>query len=556
MRRYVPRIMVTTAIAATLATVVETVAQVPEGPPQVLVPALTVQGVDEKVGERVSAEIRDLMEDLGTHGVVSEDDLEAAMKRYRLEELDEITARQLAQQMNSQIVMWGVVQRGGAGLLADVRFIDVRTGDQLEVEDATGDDNDALAAAIVAQFSEKAEGLRLAVQCREQAAAQQFEGALAICDQALALVPRSSSALAGRAAALSGLERWAEAATTYQQLLEIDPANQDALLGAGIAASRAGDRENAATYYTRYLEINGSDLPARLALVGRIIPTTDFVSAFGVLQPAIAENQTNAELLSNFLAVATAAGQQVQATDSTAARPYFEAALAAYQALVNSGAQPDAAAARQAIAVNSALGNRQAAIQIGREATARTPGDAALWSQYASVLEDEGQFAEAAQALTRAMEIDPSLENVFVRRGNLLLRAGQREQAIADFQQSISRGNAQLVSQLLYANGARAYQENRFDDAVDLLGLAEQHASPQTKSAIQFLLGVSLYRQGEAIAKANTEQLAAEAERALASFERAVQMLQATQEAQAAGVLSAAQQYVTNQKAIVAAGRS
>lgn len=555
MRRYVPRTLVTTALAATFATATDAVAQAPAGPPQVLVPALMVEGVDGRVGERVSAEVRDLMEDLSTHGVVSEKDLKAAMARYRLEELDEITARQLAQQMNSQIVMWGTVARGGQGLQADVRFIDVRTGDQLQVEDATGSDHDALAAAIVAEFREKSEGLRLAVQCGEQVMGQQFEAALASCDQALALVPLSSTALAGRAAALSNLQRWPEAATTYAQLLEVDPANQEALIGAGLAASRAGNAEEAAGFYTRYLEINGGDLENRMTLTGRIIQAGDFVSAFRVLEPVIAENRANAELQKNFLLVATAAGQQTAERDSVAARAFYQAGLQAYQALVSSGGEIDAAATRQAIAINNALGNRPAALQIAREATTRFASDASIWSQYASVLEDEGQYAEAVEALTRAIQLDPELENVYVRRGSALLRAGQRDQAIADFQQAVSRGNGALVGQLLYANGAQAYQANRFDDAVDLLTIAEQNATGDTQSKIRFLLGVSLYRQGEEIAKANTQARAAEARRALSSFERAVAMLQATQEPQAAGVLSAAQQYVTNQQAIVAAGR-
>lgn len=555
MRRYDPRIMVATAFVASLGSVAPALSQDAGGPPQVLVPTLTVQGVDDRVGERVSSEVRDLLDDLTTHGVVSEKDLKASMARYKLEELDEITARQLAQQMNAQIVMWGVVERGGAGLQADVRFIDVRTGDQLEVEDATGADHDALARAIVSEFQQKAEGLRLAIQCGSQVLAQQYEPALASCDQALALVPRSTTALAGRAAALLRLERWADASTTYGQLLEIDPANQDALLGAGLAASRAGQADAAVGFYNRYLEVNGSDVAARSALVGQIVPTGDFVSAFRVLEPVVAENATNAELQQTFVAVATAAGQQVQEKQGAdAARPYYQAALTAYQGLASANAVT-AAAARQAIAVNIALGNTDAALALARQATTQFATDASVWSQYAQALSDAGQHAEAADALSRVVSIDENFDGAYVRRGSELLRAGRRQEALADLERAVSRGNAGAVAAVLYGMGAQAYQANRFEEASDLLDIASRHAEGDVKSKTQFLLGVALYRQAEAIAKANTSMRAAEAERALPLFQRAVAALQASTEPQAAGVLSAAQQYVTNQQAVIAAGR-
>src|SRR5690606_17650625 len=294
---------------------------------------------------------------------------------------------------------------GGAGLQADIRFVDTRSGDQIEVQGATGATPQELAAAIFSEFSESVEGIRQAAFSNDYLSSNQFDRALETCNQALAIVPNSTAALYGKATALLNLEgREAEALATYEELLEIDPTHQDALLGAGLAASRL-DRDDAMGFYNRYMEINPGNVDVRMTLANDIAETGDYISAFRLLEPAQEEAADNTDFQAYLFQMATAAGQRAQEQgDSTVARDIFNTALRAYAAGYPAGAEVPASATRQAIAVNNALGRTNEALAIAEDATRRFADDPAVWSQYATVLTSAGRHADAIQALSRVIE--------------------------------------------------------------------------------------------------------------------------------------------------------
>lgn len=559
MRRYVFRAGMAAAIAVTTAACAagtagpsDTEGGAAGGRYRVLIPDLPGPS-----GDRVSGQLRNLISDMATHTAVGTRDMRRAMGQYELSELNEVTARQLAQQMRYENVLWGTVTQAGAGLEADVTFIDVPTGDQIPIENITGADADALAQAIHAAVSQTVEGIRQAAFCNDYLSSQQFDRALETCEEAIQIVPGSTRALYGKATALLNLERPGEALPLYEQVLEIDPAHEDALLGAGLAASQLGESPRAMTFYNRYLEVNPGDVRVRMTVANDIAKTGDHESAFRVLEPAIAENTDNADFQEYLFAVATAAGQKVQQERGEAeARPLFEAAMQAYQsAFVQGEAELTASTIRQAIAVNNALGDRQTAMQLARDATTRFDTDPAIWAAYASVLSDTGDHGEAVRALTRVIELDPEYSDVYIRRAMAHIEAGSRQAALADLERAASRGDRNRVASVVLSMASPAIQGNRFTEAAGLLEVAQNYASGDTRNQVNFFLGYSYYKQAEAIARANTQGNASQAERALALFRRALPLLQGTNHAQAPQVLSAAQQYIENQEAIIRSRR-
>lgn len=558
MRRYVPRALLTAALAVSATACAAGTATTDGGATEggryrVMVPDLAGPS-----GDRVADQLRRLIADLATHTSVSERDMRRAMGQYEIESLDAITARQLAQQMNYENVLWGEIEQGGAGLQADVVFVDTRSGDQIPLEDISGADANALAQAIYSSVSQAIEGIRQAAFCNDYLSSQQFDRALETCEQALAVVPNSTSALYGKATALLNLEQPAEALALYDQLLEIDPAHQDALLGAGLAASQLGESQQAMGYYNRYLEVNPGNVQVLMTVANDIAKTGDYESAYRILEPAIAENSQDADFQEYLFSIATAAGQKVQSErGDEEARPFFQTAMNAYEfAFVNGEAELDASKMRQAIAVNAAMGNEAGAMELAREATTRFADDPSIWSQYATILSDAGRDSEAVDALTRVIELDPEYENAYIRRAMARMAAGQRQQALSDLEQAAQRGDRERVANVLLSMASPAIQGNRFEEAATLLELAQNYASGQGRDQVNFFLGYSYYKQGEAIARANTQGTAAAAERALGFFRRALPLLQATSHAQAPQVLTATQQYIENQEAIIrAAGR-
>ncbi len=562
MRRYVPRVLVTAALAVSAAACAAGTAGsagsteeagASGGRYRVLIPDLAGPS-----GDRVADELRSLISGMATHTSVAERDMRRAMGQYDLNQLDEITSRQLAQQINAENVLVGIVEQGGAGLQADVKFIDVRSGDEITIDDVTGANPDALAQAIFGGVEQRVEGIRQAAFCNDYLSSQQFERALETCESALAVVPRSTSALYGKATAFLNMEgREQDALTTYRTLLEIDPAHQDALLGAGLAASRLDESNEAQNFYRRYMEINPGNVQVRMTVANDIAKTGDYVSAFRILEPVIAEESENVDFMKYLFSIATAAGQRVQEQESEeAALPYYQAAMQAYTSAFASGtADLDASVLRQAIAVNNAMGNQEQALQLARQATERFDTVAAIWSQYASVLIDAGEHAEAVRALSRVIQIDADYENAYIRRAMANMEAGQRQQAIADLEQAAERGDRENVAKVLFSMANGPLNSNRFNEAEDLLVMAQRYADGDMRNQINFFLGYSFYKQAEAIAKANTQGSAAEARRALPLFQRALELVGSSGHNQASTVAGAARQYIENQEAIIQAAR-
>jgi len=505
-------------------------------------------------GGQVANELRALVTGMATHAAISDGAIRRSMDEYDIETLDEITARQLAQQIQAQLVTWGSVRPGGAGLQADVKFIDTRSGDEIALDGIEGATPPALAAALFAGFENAVEGIRQAAFCNDYLSSNQYAQALGTCEAALAIVPTSTSALYGKATALLYLEREQEALTTYNQLLEIDPSHQDALLGAGLAASRQDRSAEAMGYYNRYLEINPGNVQVRMTVTNDIAQTGDYVSAFRVLETAIPDNADNSEFQRYLFSIATAAGQRaMEQNDSTAARQIYAAALTAYEAGFSGDVEPDASQLRQVIGVNNALGRTEDAIRMAREGTQQFPDSPPIWSQLATVLVQNRQYAEAITALNRLIELDATYENAYIRRAQAYIQAGQRQQALADLQRAAETGDRQTVAQVLYGIGAESVRSENWAEAASTLSSAHEYATGNLRSDIAFFWGFSIYKQGETIARANTQGNAQQAQRALDFFQRALPLLEGSQHAQAQQVIGGARQYVDNQQAIIQA---
>ena len=96
--------------------------------------------------------------------------------------------------------------------------------------------------------------------------------------------------------------------------------------------------------------------------------------------------------------------------------------------------------------------------------------------------------------------------------------------------------------------------DQRFGDAASLFELAAQHGDAQIKPQALFLQGFMLFRQGDAIARANAQGQAGPAREALQLFQAARPLVEAGENPSKAQVLQGIDQYIANQEAIIRAG--
>ncbi len=557
----------------------------PGGRYRVLVSPLQTQGVADAVGTQVANELRSMVAGMATHTAVPDREVRGAMRQHNVTELDQVSARQLAPQINAQGVLVGTVQPGGAGLESEVRYVDVPSGDEIVLQDVTAENPRALAQAIFQRFEASIEGIRLAQFCNDYLASQQWERALETCERALEIVPQSTTALYGKATALYNLatngaaqqeeapedvmtpgqvttlrspERMEQAVATYRQVLELDPNHQDALLGAGLAASRLERREDALGYFNRFLEFDPENVAVRTRVAGDIAQAGDFVSAYQVLQPIAAEQADDLEFQLYYARLATAAGQRVQEQqDAAAARPYFQSGLQAFERVIAAqGEELEADVLTQVMAVYQATERPADAIRIGQMATQRFPENVQLQARYGDILRQAGQHQEAIRAYQQVAQRDPQFEGIFVRIALSQMELGQRQQALASLDRAVQAGgDRQQVAQTVFAMASGPLQAGNYAEAERLLDVARGYASGALRNQISFFQGFSIYRQGEAIARANTQGNVQQAQRAIEMFRRAIPLVEGSGHAQAGQVADAARQYIENQEAIIRARR-
>src|SRR5690606_14199745 len=89
---------------------------------QVMIPDPQVEGgVAPRDEERVANQLRRLVGDMLTHTSVDPGVIRNAMRQYGVEQPDSTGARQLAQQIGAQNVLYVRMGQGGAGVQADVQ---------------------------------------------------------------------------------------------------------------------------------------------------------------------------------------------------------------------------------------------------------------------------------------------------------------------------------------------------------------------------------------------------------------------------------------------------
>jgi tetratricopeptide (TPR) repeat protein len=541
MRRFVPRALLM-AFAALSTGCASGGGGVELGTPEimgrtlVMVPDLIGPG-----GESVAGQLRTLISGMETHAAIAEASISERMAEFQMESLDSITAIQLAQIVRANLVSWGRTTEAPGGLAARVTFAQVGTSDAIVVE-GTGANPAALATAIFENFRSSIEGVRLATECLDQLANDQFEQAVQTCDRALALAPNSATALAARGTALNELERYADAIRNFEQLLGVDPANEDALIGAGTAAAGL-DRPDAAEFFERYLQINPGAQP-RMMLANQQVQGGNVEAGFQILQAGASNYQDNQDFQEYLFNIAVAAAQTA-GSDSTAARAIYTEALRAYGYAYPQGSELDVNSVRQAIGAAQMLGRADEAIRLAQQGTQAFANDAALWSQYAALLEQAGRRDDALAALSRVIQIDPAYENIYIRRARLYIDQNLIAEAIADFQQAAQRGGGAIAGQTLLGLGGAAIQAQDWPKAAQLLTPAvDMLTDPTRKSDAQFYLGYALAQQGFVVLQANPTPNDEQAQQILDFLILAKPHLELSTNTNAAAMLNAVNQVI------------
>ena len=275
-----------------------------------------------------------------------------------------------------------------------------------------------------------------------------FEAALAGVEAALGRRPSDPQALFLKGVALSGLERWGEAAAVFRKVLELNPGSRPALRNAGIASYHAGRPREAIAFLQRYLERGRDDELARLCLGRALMKTGSYGQAAEVLGGVtglrrqdssidldLAEALRRSGRDKEAVAVLESVPQQDPAVVFRAASLLFELgkyaeAIARYRTLEER--YPDPIALRYNLAL--------AYLRSGQPRTAEViladlvhggARDADVWSLLAEIYRGSSRVREAYQAFEQAIAAAPERKENYVDLLSLCIELESYQEGIA-----------------------------------------------------------------------------------------------------------------------------
>ena len=566
---------------------------------RVLVAPLTPgAGVDKKFGERVAEEVGKSLEDFDAIEPMEDDEIEAALKRFGLEDqvLSPVQWRQLASQINADLVMVGNADAAGAGVQVKARFVQAKSGEELLIPDFTvagdgGGEAKEASRRIIEAFDAQVAYLKALQFCQEYLAANQFDDALRNCEEAIALRPDATQANYFHGRTLMGLERYAEAVEHLEIVLAEDSAKEDAIQSLAYSYAQLGETGRATELYRQYLDFNPDDAEVRLNIAFNLAQAGDYDAAIEILQDGLERDPEDEDLLLYLGNVALAKATQdsgngnggtVQDTASA------EIALDAYRRYVDlEDEEIDAAIILNALKAHMAMGDNAGAFDLserikhdmeettdpvtgmggsvttasGRrlEVTNITDEDrATFWALRADMLADMGRNGDAVRELGYALDIDPTYPNGYLKRGIFHLQGGApMEAALTDFRRAVDAGSdADVVASQLLAKGYNDhFKQGRIAQAITMFEAGLDFATlGATRNQLNFFIGYGIYQQAVALDESNPQEECGPAQRALQRFQQVPSYIRRAgdvQRASQAQILDATDTYIFRQEQIV-----
>ncbi len=573
--------LITFLVAVCVVTALSPAAESQEGDRfRVLVPQLLPQGdIRDRFGKRVSNDVKDAIDDMATHQPVDRGTLRQALRRFDLKEeqlRNCVTARQIASQMDVQLVMCGRYSEV-ADETVEVSADFHTTADEgvfnVPAFTVHEDEHEQAAQRIVAAFEEWVNQLRLAVFCAQYVESRQWDDAIHNCDQALEINPNAVSPLYNKAYALMQQNDLEESLVYFERVLEQNPIHKDALLSAGIVNARLNRREEAREFFDRYMELEPGNVEVRLSVATDIANQGAPLEALRIAEEGEEMAPDNLMLQTYIGHFAASAANKMEAgsrgasgeltADPMELTRLYNTAVEAYSKVYEARGDSTAADILQRMIVSlTKLEQTDRAVSIGQEATSIYPDSSFVWDAYARALDNAGQVDEALAALDRVSELNPDAR-VTARKANLLLRDDRIDDAVEQFVRAVENGELtedQAFNAIFGYGYSAKYQNDLREEALEVFEASRRFATNErTESQVNFWMGYTIFQQAIEVQAPSTLESAEQAlpmfQRALSLFEnaRAYEQVQSSIDVQR--FIDNTTQYIEIQEALIARGR-
>jgi tetratricopeptide (TPR) repeat protein len=312
---------------------------------------------------------------------------------------------------------------------------------------------------------------------------------------AFAFFQGSPEALSTQAVELASAGRVEEAERLWKQAVDIAPGHFAALFNLGYLAVRQGKDQEAARWLRRAAAANPKDFNSVYLLGTALARRNETDEALRAWRAALALQPGHRKLM------------QVMSVEYSKGRYFEEAARIAEAALRL--APDEEPLYLMAMKARQDAGQQEEAFELARRALARFPQSARANFEVGFHLHKLGRWDEALPYFDKAISAEPSYEEPYYFRGDVMLRRDQPALAETAFRQALEKRADYTVARLGLARALVA--QGRLEGAVSELEQAARRdaGNPQvylSLSQVLFRLGRA---EESAAAKAKSQQLRA-----------------------------------------------
>lgn len=486
-------------------------------------------GADARFAGQLARELREAVDTFPSYRAMDDGLVRGAAAYYDLDynNLSCTSAMQLAGRLNARLAVCGTYSQGAGGLTVDPQVVGAGGDATFDIEPFTGASPQQAATHIIQTFSDYVAGLRSLTFCADALNAENYEGALQHCENALAIDPSSTTGLYQKAQALHGLERHEEAYETLQRLLEVNELHENAHYLAGIVATNLGRDRVAIQHFESYLELNPGNVDVRLRLAQDVAQAGNPYAAYQMLQEGINADTTGNLTLREYAAhfALAAAGRPEQEAESEA---LYRTALDYYEAVVEErGNEVEPVMLRNMVSVLIRLEEYDRAVSTAENAIAlMEEEDEQLLYTYAQALQQQGRTREAITAVNRAIEAGLDPVRAYTRLAEWLAEEGDLDQVREVL--TAARGSGvdldPIARQIFRIGHSNYYQRGQRSAAVPYFEIAREFAvSPNTRGMASFWLGYRLYTEADELTQGGQRRELSTARQALPLLRNALE---------------------------------
>ena len=471
-------------------------------------------GANDDFGKDLAKELRELIDDLGTHEAVEEKEIRNSAKKYDLDmqELDCVRSLQLSKELRANIVFCGEYtedKQAKTFTLTGVQFAHSSSA-PLEIPDKTWPkDQEELAAQEIAQlFGQFIQRLRDAANCLQYYETDEFESAERNCKGVLEQAPDDSQVRLILAQVYRRTDRLEEAHAEVLKVIELDPLSEDGLRLAGWLATTTGRVEEGRAHNNAYLQLNPGDANIRALIAYDQAQAGDPEGAMILMEEGLELEPDNTELLLQHASFAIAAGQALQEEgqplSAEAGRLYQRGSESYRKTYAVLGAEMDSAHLYRMISALYVMNQLDRAVELADQVLETHGEETRLWYLKGNILNKLDRVDEALLALDEAEARDPNYPNLKATQGQWLLAAGREDDALPVLIEAVEKGEqpADVIANLFFGRAANKGIQPKdgppdYDYALRLIDMAktfEAEISSRMIGQLEFYQAYSLYK--------------------------------------------------------------